>query len=143
MRRRTIADMTGRELVKKLDEEFSLYVRMSAADDSGWVCCPTCGRVNQWNDGVDLSHFYGRANFNVRWDHRNVIAQCAYENRFREGNKPDMADVLEKKWGEGEMAQMKAIAKMPNKRPDDEWLRMRIEEYRNKNIALRKEKGLG
>jgi len=71
-----------------------------------------------------------------------VIAQCAYENRFDEGNKPNMAEVLLKKWGAKELAQMRALSKMPNKRPDDEWLRMMIAEYRRKIKALHEEKGL-
>ena len=37
---------------------------------------------------------------------------------------------------------MRALAKLPNKRPDDEWLRMMIAEYRSKIKALREEKGL-
>jgi len=143
MPKRTIADMTGRELVKKLDAEFSLYVRLKEADDCGYVTCPTCGVTHPYNSGdIHCSHFYGRANHNVRWDERNVIAQCARENTWDEGNKPEMAEVLLKKWGAKELAQMRALSKMPNKRPDDEWLRMMIAEYRSKIKALREEKGL-
>jgi len=141
-RRRGAAEKSGRELVGLLDAEVSLNVRMSAADDNGWVCCPTCGRINKWNDGVDWSHYISRANFNVRWDPRNSIAQCAYENRFREGNHAEMIDVLTERWGGEEIAQMRALAKLPNKRPDDEWLRTMIAEYRRRNKALRARKSL-
>jgi len=54
MPRRTIAAMTGRELIKKLDAEFSLYVRLNEADDSGCITCPTCGRTYKYNEGIDL-----------------------------------------------------------------------------------------
>jgi len=137
--------MTGRELIRKLDDEVSLHVRLAAADDNGWIVCPTCGTANKWDDGMDWSHCIGRANYNVRWDLRNCIAQCARENRnlYRQSeNAINVLDVLIGEWGEDEIEQMKALAKLPNKRPDDEWLRMTIDEYRVKNKMLRKEKGL-
>jgi len=42
-KRNTIDTMGKRQLVKTLDSEFSMFVRMSAADDGGWVVCPTSG----------------------------------------------------------------------------------------------------
>jgi len=141
-KRNAIDTMGKRQLVKTLDNEFSMFVRMSAADDGGWVVCPTCGRTHKWNSGdIHCSHYYGRANYNVRWDERNVIAQCGYENTWMEGNKPEMIDVLVAKWGTDELRQMRAIAKLPNRQPDVFWLREKIREYRAKNKKLREEKG--
>jgi len=142
-KRNTLDTMGKRQLVKTLDDEFSMFVRMSAADDNGYVACPTCGRVYLWNSGdIHCSHYYGRANYNVRWDDRNAVAQCGYENTWMEGNKPEMIDVLVEKWGTDELRQMRAKAKMPNKIPDEDLLRVMIREYRAKNKKLREEKGL-
>jgi len=142
-KRNTLDTMGKRQLIKALDSEFSMFIRMSAADDNGYVACPTCGRVYLWNSGdIHCSHYYGRANFNVRWDERNVIAQCSYENTWMEGNKPEMIDALVAKWGTDELRQMRAIAKLPNRHPDVFWLQEKIREYRAKNKKLREEKGL-
>ena len=104
---------------------------------------PTCGKAYRWNSGdIHCSHYYGRKNYNVRWDERNVIAQCAYENTWMEGNKPEMIEALHEKWGAVELRQMRAKAKMPNKIPGEDWLRLMIGEYRAKNKELREEKGL-
>jgi len=94
---------------------------------------------------MDCSHGIPCGNYNVRWDLRNVIVQCMQENRnrykfFENGLK--VLDILTERWGEEEIAKMKAISKMKNQKPDDDWPRMTIDEYRAKNKKLREEKGL-
>jgi len=144
-KRNTLDTMSKGQLIKALDKEFSRFVRLTAADDNGWVTCPTCGRYSQWNDAMDCSHGIPCGNYNVRWDLRNVIVQCMQENRNRHKffeNGLKVLDILIERWGEEEIAQMKAISKMKNQKPDDDWLRMTIGEYRAKNKKLREEKGL-
>jgi len=133
------------ELQDTLDKEFSMFIRMTAADDNGYVCCPTCGVTHQWNSGdIHCSHFYGRKNYYVRWDERNVIAQCGKENRWDEGNKPEMVFVLIERWGLDEILEMRKTAKMPGhgKQPDTLWMCEKIREYKARNKRLREEKGL-
>ena len=139
-KRKSLREKNKRELIKVLDREFSLFIRMSAAEDAGWVKCPTCGTSYQWKD-TDCSHYVGRKNHAVRWDERNVIAQCRSENRFQSGNIWKLRKVLVERYGEDAVKQVEAIAEIKGG-VGDIWLREKIEEYREKNKALRKEKCL-
>ncbi len=73
-------------LKARMDVAFSELVRLSNADDSGFVKCITCGRSGFWKD-FDAGHFVTRDHLNTRWDLDNVKPQCQHENR-RMGGKP-------------------------------------------------------
>ena len=133
--KRTINDMSRKELVKVLDAEFSKYVRMTAANDSGIVICPTCGRAYPWQQ-TDLSHYAGRKHLSVRWDERNVIAQCKAENRFQSGNIFKLRQVLVNRFGEEAIREVDRLA--VQRWAEDEFsLRMKIIEYRGKVKRLK------
>jgi hypothetical protein len=69
-------------LINKLDRIFSEYIRKRDADKKGICKCITCQREFKWNE-LDAGHFISRKEMSVRWDERNVAAQCQYCNRFR------------------------------------------------------------
>jgi len=132
-----------RDIEKKLDRVFSEYIRLSAADDNGYICCPTCGKFDHWRE-FDCSHYIHRDKIVVRWDERNVIAQCQSENRFHGGNVPKMRRVLVDRYGEGTVMEIEDLADMYGKKQiyDIFWLQLKIKEYREKVKQLKKEKCL-
>jgi hypothetical protein len=67
-----------------LDQVFSKYIRLRDADSRGYCRCITCGRSEPWKE-MDAGHFVSRDRKAVRWDERNVHAQCPHCNRFRAG----------------------------------------------------------
>ena len=139
-KRKTIESMTKKELIKVLYREFSLFIRMSAADDNGFVCCPTCLRIYHWKD-MDCSHYVNRHKMSVRWDERNVIAQCRSENRFQSGSIYKLRQVLVEKYGEEAIKQVEYLAGF-NDSSDIFWLREKINEFRKKVKQLKNEKGV-
>jgi hypothetical protein len=132
--------MSRKELIKILDYDFSLFMRLSAADDNGMCRCPTCGKVYSWQR-MDLSHYCGRKHLATRWDERNCIVQCQSENRFQSGNIFKLRQVLVNHYGEDVIQEVEKKAVMPW--AEDEFsLRMKIIEYREKIKILKLEKGL-
>ena len=138
-KRKTLETMSFKELVSKLDHCFSEYIRLKAADSNGYVRCPTCGKTYLWKD-MDLSHYIGRQYKSVRWDERNVIAQCQSENRFQSGNIFKMRQVLVSRYGEEAIKEVEGMAHKSCSE-DVITLRMKIIEYREKVKKLKEEKG--
>jgi len=139
-KRRTLETMTYRELVNVLDRCFSEYIRLSAADEHGYIKCPTCGKVYGWRQ-MDLSHYCGRKHISVRWDERNVIAQCQSENRFQSGNIFKLRKVLVERYGEETVCEVEKLAVRPWAE-DVFSLRLKISDWREKVKQLKIEKGL-
>ena len=141
--RKTLDTKTYKELEKDLDKIFSEYIRLSAADDNGYIRCPTCGKIDHWRQ-FDCSHYEHRDRIVVRWDERNVIAQCQSENRFHGGNVPKMRRVLVDRYGEAAIREVEDLADMYGKKRfyDEFWLRIKINEYKEKVKLLKKEKCL-
>ena len=110
--------MASRPLIKKLDKVFSEYVRKRDSLDGHFTCC-SCGQRKPYAL-ADAGHFINRRWMALRWDERNVHAQCSSCNRFDEGNLigyyrfmlskygQDIIDMLESlktpyKWSDGEL----------------------------------------
>ena len=90
--------MNLRTEIKKLDRVFSKYIRLRDRVDGDFCKCCTCGRVKHWKE-MDAGHFINRRYYGVRFDERNVHAQCRYCNRFNEGEQAKYAEFLKKKCG--------------------------------------------
>jgi len=88
---------------------------------------------------MDLSDYVGRKHLSVRWDERNVIAQCQSENRFQSGNIFLLRQVLVKKYGEEEIKEVEKMAAKPWAE-DVFTLRMKIIYYRELLKKLKDEK---
>ena len=139
-KRRSLNELSKKELIKALDEDFSVFIRMSAANDNGYICCPTCGKTYHWKK-MDCSHYISRHEHAVRWDERNVIAQCQSENRYQSGNIWKLRRVLVNRHGEKAVEQVEMLADIKGG-VDVIWLLEKIKYYRAKNKPLRKEKNL-
>lgn len=66
-----------KKLVKKLDDVFQTYIRIR----DNWTCI-ICGTQILFNKTrMHAGHYIDRGNLLLRWDERNVNAQCAKCNR--------------------------------------------------------------
>lgn len=73
------------QLVRRLDNIFSRYVRLSAANEYGVVACVSCGVEKPWK-AMQNGHFYTRVRYATRWDDMNCNPQCYRCNIILKGN---------------------------------------------------------
>lgn len=85
-------------LKRKLDDVFSIYIRLRDSDSSGFCRCISCGKVQHWKD-VDNGHYVNRSHMGTRYSERNCNAQCRSCNRFSEGNNIGYTRGLIRKYG--------------------------------------------
>ena len=79
--------LTRSKLIKKLDNIFSQYIRLSNSKNGNCTCI-TCGKVGDWkNGGMQAGHFMSRKHYSTRWDERNVKPQCVGCNMFKAGEQ--------------------------------------------------------
>ena len=70
-------------LVKKLDKEFSLYIRLRDSRPFGYKAfrCISCGQIKPFEQ-MDCGHFIGRTHMSVRFDELDCNGECRMCNRF-------------------------------------------------------------
>jgi hypothetical protein len=139
-RRRTLETMEYKDLVKVLDREFSLFVRLSGADKSGLVKCVTCGSIHYWSK-ITLGHYISRSHHSVRWNLHNVGPQCVRCNSYHGGEQYKMRAHLIRLYGEKAIKKLEEWADMTRTETADS-LRMQVIEYREKVKRLKIETGL-
>lgn len=124
-------------LIKKLDVQVSLFVRLSAADQNGTVKCISCDDKLFWSD-ADCAHFKDRDNMVTRFFHPNLAPACQNCNRF---NHYEHIKAWEAKLSDVQKAFLDERSHMMWKftRPELEEM---IIEFTEKVKTLRKEKGL-
>lgn len=123
-------------LEKKLDKEFSDYVRRKDADEGGTVSCISCKALAFWRD-TDCGHFVKRQHRATRWDERNVSSQCRRCNHFMGGRQDDFAAAIIKEYGQEvfeELMQLKYQTKKHSRAEIEEM----IEKYKSLNAELDK-----
>jgi hypothetical protein len=133
--------MPFRDLVKVLDREYSLWLRMSAADDQGIVRCVTCGTLRHWKE-ITVGHYVSRARISVRWDSRNVGPQCVKCNSYAGGEQFLMRKHLVAVHGEKAVEAMEQWA-LVEKTECRESLIEKIADYRERNKQLAKHEAGG
>jgi len=134
-----MAKTERQKAIQKLDGEFSRFVRMSAADDNGYVFCVTCRAPHHWKD-VDCGHFIPRARMATRWDEANCAPQCKRCNYHRHGEPDLFRAALVRAYGKGAVEELERKAALGGSH--DAWqMGEMIEAYRARNKALRAEKG--
>lgn len=90
------------KLKKKLDKIFSEYIRLRDSDYKGNCKCISCGKdAPAFGGSTHAGHLFSRRYLSIRFDEKNVNAQCAYCNTFLNGNQIKAARGVENKWGEG------------------------------------------
>ncbi len=69
--------------VDKLDKLMSIYIRMRDSREFRYRSfrCISCGRILPVSE-ADCGHYVGRANMSLRFDTRNMNAECKRCNRF-------------------------------------------------------------
>lgn len=106
-------------LIKELDRVFSIYIRKR---DKGR--CFTCG-----GKATDAGHYKRRGIMSLRWDKRNVNAQCRRCNHFESGKLDVYAVQLTRKYGWWILEELEEKAKKTFS-PTREWLEAKIKEYK-------------
>jgi 5-methylcytosine-specific restriction endonuclease McrA len=84
------------KLINKLDESFSLFIRLRDSDHQGVCKCITCGNYDHYTK-VDAGHFVTRDNMATRWEEENVNAQCQHCNRFKSGKQFEHGIAIDRK----------------------------------------------
>jgi len=69
--------------IDKLDEVFSLYIRMRDSREFGYKAfrCISCGDVKPFSM-MDCGHFVSRNSMTIRWSEQNCNGECARCNRL-------------------------------------------------------------
>ena len=128
--------LTFSALEKKLDKEFSFYVRRKDCDDGGTTSCVTCGELYFWRE-LDCGHYIKRQHRSTRWDERNCKPQCRRDNHFMGGRQDDFARAIIKEYGietHEELMQLKYQTKKHSRIEIEEM----IEKYQELNRELDK-----
>jgi len=97
--------MTYKKLKKRLDEVFSLYIRLR---DKNKVCI-SCGKKS---DNKEAGHFYSRSVLSLRWDGDNVNGQCVYCNQNLKGNLPGYENGIIQRYGRGVLDRLERTSSM-------------------------------
>lgn len=121
----------------QFDEQISLFVRLSAADENGKCQCISCARKEPWR-WMDTAHFIDRKNMATRFYLPNLNTACQECNRYDHFNH--IAE-WERKLTPEELAHLELMSKSLTKWMPFE-LKELIEEYKIKVATLRKQKGL-
>ena len=101
-----------KSLDAKLWRIFSRFIRLRDATKAGVTFCISCGELIsvfyyeyekvKFNQQCHAGHYYNRgSNYRaLKYDEKNVNAQCAHCNKYLEGNKQGYEKGLIKKYGE-------------------------------------------
>lgn len=95
-----VKKQSRKNIVKKLDEVFSQYIRLRNADAHGTTECFTCGKQDHWKK-LQCGHFQSRKHYATRWEEINCQVQCSACNVFRYGEQYIFGLNLDKQYGKG------------------------------------------
>lgn len=126
---------TFAQIEKKLDKVFSEYIRLRDANDLGMVECFTSGKLYHWTK-IQAGHYISRRHKSTRWHELNVQPQSVAENMFNQGNAPQFAVNLDKKFGIGTAEMLLNLSKESIKH-SREYLYAMIEDYTEKVNKLK------
>ncbi len=85
---------------KTLWKAFSEYIRLRDSNEFGFAKCPTCGEEKFWRQ-MDAGHFIPKGKAMVKYDERNVHAQCKRCNGPMKGRPYEYSLFIDAKYGEG------------------------------------------
>ena len=142
--KRSLKDLSVKELEKVLDKWFSLFIRARDSNEEGYIFCCTCGRPKKWRalDGADNGH-YSKRNKAHRFSETNCNSQCKGCNGDKggKGEADKHAEYIDKRYGEGTARELRESENIIIKR-QDWWYIEKIEHYKNKFKQLQQKKGL-
>lgn len=126
------------KLKEDLDDIFSKYIRLKAADSNLKCRCYTCSNYIEWKY-IQNGHYWSRGELPLRWSEQNCKPQCVSCNIYKEGNKPAYTQALIREYGESILDILES--KKNNKwKPSRFELELLIREYTDKFNKLLKEK---
>jgi hypothetical protein len=129
-----------KELVKKLDRVFSVYIRLKESDGKGFCTCITCGKMHHYK-GIHNGHFIPRDRKATRFNEMNCHPQCVYCNYHKHGQPDIYRSRLIEMYGKEEVEKLERLAQMGGA-DDSISLQQKIKEYKEKVKALKKGKDL-
>ena len=83
------------------------------------VKCCTCGKIGSWMYSMDAGHFIPKGKggqSGVRWDERNVHAQCSGCNAFHQGRVLEYRDYMLKEYGQEVIDELRKLDKILRRR---------------------------
>ena len=120
-------------LVKKLDTEFSIFIR-TRYSSGGKSVCYTCNKQDDWNK-LQCGHFQSRKHYSTRWDEVNCQVQCVGCNVMKYGEQYKFGLFLNAQYGPSTAFDLMNKAKQISKIKDFE-LEEKIEYYKNINKSF-------
>ena len=130
---------TRSQLIKKLDQVFSVYIRLSVADKDWYITCPLCWARVHWTKAQNM-HFIKRSVYKYRRDEKNCHAGCMRCNVILHGNYIVYTRRMQRKYWEilvDEMINDKQIMKIATSS-----LQEMIDHYQALIDELKRTKGL-
>jgi len=125
-------------LKRKLDDIFSVYIRLRDSNDNGYCRCISCGSIHHWKE-VDCGHFVNRSHMGARYSERNCNAQCRKCNRFDEGNNIGYTRGLISKYGIKVLADLEVKKETISKMVAFDY-KISIDHYKKEVDRLKKQK---
>lgn len=125
--------VSRKNLIKKLDTVFSLYIRRRHAKND-IAQCYTCGKKDHYKK-LQNGHFMSRKSYATRWDETNCQVQCVKCNMFEQGMSYVFGLNLNKQFGEGTAEELLRKSKEILKLSNDEVISL-ITKYENKLNSL-------
>jgi len=110
----------SKQLKRKLWTTFSVYTRLKAANNKGFVKCVTCPTKRHWKDGMQAGHFIPGRHNGVLFEETNVHPQCVGCNIFLHGNLIKYYPFMLKTYGQKEINRLERLNKKIIKR-DKKW----------------------
>ena len=87
--------------IREADRLFSLYLRKKRK-----YICERCGRFYPEGNGLQASHYFGRAAESVRFDEDNVDVLCFTDHQFFTANPNEYREWKVKKLGPEELKKL-------------------------------------
>ena len=128
------------KLKKKLDNVFSLYIRLRSADDNGNNQCCTCGKIDNWRN-LQCGHFVSRKHMATRFHDLNCFPQCVSCNVFKYGEQWKFGHFLDTNFGEGIANELVVLGHTTLKISRAEY-EDKISYYKEAVDKLKKDKGI-
>ena len=126
----SMAKLSRKKEVKKLDAALSKWVRYSNMDQNGLTECFTCGCKKPPKE-LHCGHFMSRARYSTRWlydeenDLYNVKPQCPACNLFKNGNQYAYGRRLDSLYGKGSADEIVRMSNQTKKFSTIELIEMR------------------
>lgn len=96
---------TTSQLIKELDEVFSLYIRLNYADNQGMVRCFVTGERIHYKM-ADAAHFHPRQHMGTRWHEQNVHPATQVTNRYHSDHLDQYATQMHSRYCSSVIAEL-------------------------------------